>query len=71
MRFGLVLVLVLVGALAFAVITEPSRPVRPPCESGMWQEQWNGDGHNGEEVCLTMDRPHHDPIPSFSYSLDV
>ena len=69
MRFGLALVLALVGALAFAGTTLP--PGRPPCESGMWQEQWNGDGHDGEQVCMTMDRPHHDPIPSFRYSLDV
>ena len=74
MRYVLTLT-VLLGAIVVlvvgSVITQPSRPVRPPCESGAWQEQWNGDGHDGEEVCLTFDRPHRDPIPSFSYSLDV
>ena len=71
MRYA-VFALALVGALAFAVATQPSRPVKPPCESGMWQEQFSGGYDGYENVCMIVDRPsHRDPIPSFSYSLDV
>ena len=68
MRYVLIAVLALVATVAFAVITQP--PGRPPCESGAWQETWT-DGYNGQEVCMPVHRPRHDPIPSFSYSLDV
>ena len=69
MKYVLIPVIVLVAIVAFAVITEPSRPVRPPCESGMWQEQFSTGGY--ENVCMPVHRPRHDPIPSFSYTLDV
>lgn len=69
MRYALVGVVVLVATVAFALVMTPG-VARPPCESGAWQESWM-DGHDGDEVCMPVAHPRNDPLPSFSYSLDV